>query len=84
MLSAVNFDDQSFFQTYKIDDVTSHWLLSAKFATVNLPVNEASAKATARHRLGFAVTVGLSNALRSFPLSLPFPARGKGIDLNTK
>jgi hypothetical protein len=37
VLSSVNFNDQSFLQAHKIDDVSSEWLLSAKFATGNLP-----------------------------------------------
>jgi hypothetical protein len=37
MLSAVDLDDQSFFQTNKIDDVASQRLLAAKLKTVYLP-----------------------------------------------
>jgi hypothetical protein len=40
MLSAVDLDDQSFFQTNKIDDVASQRLLAAKLKTVYLPESE--------------------------------------------
>jgi hypothetical protein len=40
MLSAVDLNDQSFFQTNKIDDVASQRLLAAKLNTVNLPESE--------------------------------------------
>jgi hypothetical protein len=40
MLSAVDLDDQSFFQTNKIHDVASQRLLAAKLQTVYLPESE--------------------------------------------
>jgi hypothetical protein len=37
MLSAINFNHQPFFQAHIIDNILPHWLLPAKFKTVNLP-----------------------------------------------
>lgn len=36
MLPTINFQYQSCFQTYKINDVISEWMLSAKFVSRNL------------------------------------------------
>jgi hypothetical protein len=46
VLSAVDLDDQSFFQTNKIDDVASQRLLAAKLKTVYLPESEFPPKHT--------------------------------------
>jgi hypothetical protein len=37
MLSAVDFDDHSLFQTDKVNDVVFQRLLATEFETVNLP-----------------------------------------------
>jgi hypothetical protein len=79
VLSAIKFYDELFLQTHKIDDVISERLLAPKLAMIQPVRNEASAKVTARHRLGYAAIGGLSSVLGSYPLSFPFPARGKGI-----
>jgi hypothetical protein len=37
VLPAVKFDNQSSFQTNKIDDVIAQWLLAAKLVSIDLP-----------------------------------------------
>ena len=77
MLSAVNFNDQSFFQTDKIDDVVPQRLLAAKFITINLPETKLPPEQPLDIGRVASAIGALANEFGSYPPILAFPRKGE-------
>jgi hypothetical protein len=78
VLTSVYFDNQSPLETYKINNERAQRLLSAKFKTINLPKTQLSPKQTFGLCWMLPQLPCAHPGLAHNPLSLPFPARGKG------
>jgi hypothetical protein len=81
VLSSIHLNHDSLFQTDKVYDITPQRLLSPEFVAVNPPQAELAPK----HTLGIGRVVsefsGSCSYSVHFPLSLPSPQRGEGIEI---